>query len=230
MDVLKAFLFLFIFFPCLYAANDCPISICGKNGFPIRFPFRLSPQKPQTCGYPGFTLRCNSQGMALLNLPSSGDFLISSINYRTQVVELKDPYKCLPRRLLELNLSGSPFKAAYYQNYTFLSCPPEFTRSRFTTIDCLSNSTSTTLATSSTTLVNSLTICKKIGTLLVPVSRSLQFDDGLSSDLNADLELTWSVLNCDNCEGNGGLCVFKNSTSIETICSYNTQTGIHHLS
>lgn len=229
MEVLLAFLFLFHLFPVLYTANDCPISICGNNAsFRIKFPFWLSTQKSQTCGYPGFAIRCDSQGIALLNLPSSGDFIVSSINYQTQVIQLEDPYKCLPKRLMELNLSGSPFKAAYYRNYTFLSCPLNFTTSRFTTIDCLSNSTSTTLATSSTSLVDLLTVCKEKCTLLVPVSRPLQIDDNFSSELN-DFELTWSVPNCYNCKANGGFCTFNNSTSIDTICSHNNQTGTHHL-
>lgn len=226
MDVFKVFLFLFLSLPLSFAANDCPYSLCANNGFPIRFPFRLPALQPKNCGYPGFTLRCNNRGMTVLNLPS-GDFLIRNINYREQVVQLYDPNKCLPRRLLELNLSGSPFKAIYHQNYTFLSCPPDSTRSRFTTIDCLSNSTSTILATSSMSLATTLTKCKIIFTLPIPVSQPAQFDGSFSSDLNKDLQLTWTIPNCDDCEKNGGLCAFKNSTSQKTVCSYNTYTGKH---
>ncbi|XP_059663724.1 putative RING-H2 finger protein ATL21A, partial [Cornus florida] len=94
-------------------------------------------------------------------LPYSGEFFIRDINYQTPQIQLYDPYYCLPRRLLDINLSG------YYQNYTFLSCPSELTRSRFTSIDCLSNSTNTTLATSSMTLVTSMTMCKIMAALLL---------------------------------------------------------------
>ncbi|KAK1374000.1 RING-H2 finger protein like [Heracleum sosnowskyi] len=229
MDFLKLFLSLFLVCPLTFAANDCPFSMCGNYVLPIRFPFRLASQQPQNCGYPGFDLHCNSTDLTVLNLPS-GDFVLRSINYRAQVVQLYDPYKCLPKRLMELNLSGSPFKAAYYQNYTFLSCPPESTTSRFTSINCLSNSTSTTLATSSMNLAISLTMCKIIVTLPIPVSRPEQLGGDFTSDLGDDLQLTWDIPNCDDCEANGGSCAFKSSTSQETTCFYNFRRGTKGIS
>ncbi|KAA8520741.1 hypothetical protein F0562_014987 [Nyssa sinensis] len=194
--------------------------------FAIQFPFRLKGQQPQNCGYPGFDLSCNSHGITVLNLPYSGDFFVRSINYHVQEIQLYDPYNCLPVRLLGFNLSGSPFIAAYYQNYTFLSCPSELTRSRFTAIDCLSNSTiTTTLATSSMNLATSMTMCKIIFTLPIPVSWPLQYEDGFSSDLNDDLRLTWEIPNCEDCEAQGGTCGFQNNTSQEVICIYDSGTG-----
>lgn len=230
MDIVILFLILLLLIPGTYSAYNCQVSACDYYGVPIRFPFQLSPQQPQSCGYPGFNVHCNSQRTTVLNLPYSGDFLVKSISYRKQVIKLYDPYKCLPKRLLELNLTGSPFKAAYYQNFILLSCPPEFDTSRFTTITCLSNYTSTIVATSSLSLVNSLTTCKIYRSSLIPVSRPPQDDDGLSSDLSDDLELKWSVPNCDRCEENGGLCKIRNTTSGEPACSHEPNTGIHHLS
>ncbi|KAK2993865.1 hypothetical protein RJ640_003977 [Escallonia rubra] len=165
-------------------AQECSTSVCGTGGFVIRFPFRLQGTQPENCGYPGFNLRCNIQGVKILSLPYSGEFFVRSINYGAQVINLYDPFNCLPSRLLDFNLSGSPFMPSYYQNFTFLSCPSALTRSRFTPIDCLSNSTHTTLATSSITLVASMTMCKIVDTLPIPVSWPLQNDEGFSSDLN----------------------------------------------
>ncbi|XP_074326533.1 putative RING-H2 finger protein ATL21A [Apium graveolens] len=229
MDIVILFLILLLLIPGTYSAYNCQASACDYYGVPIRFPFQLSPLQPQSCGYPGYNVVCNSERTTVLNLPYSGDFLVKSINYRRQVIKLYDPYKCLPKRLLELNLTDSPFKAAYYQNYTLLSCPPELDTSRFTTITCLSNSTSTVVATSSMILVNSLTTCKIFLSSLIPVSRPPQDGDGLSSDLSDNLELKWSVPNCDGCEENGGLCKIRNTTSGQPACSHEPKTGALHV-
>lgn len=228
MDFLKLLLSLSLVCSLTFAANDCPVSTCGNYVLPVRFPFRLASQQPQNCGYPGFDLHCNSKDLTVMNLPS-GDFILRNINYREQVVELYDPYKCLPKRLMELSLSGSPFKAAYYQNYTFLSCPPESTTSRFTSINCLSNSTSTTLATNSMNLAISLTMCEITVTLPIPVSQPDQLGGDFTSDLSNDLHLTWDIPNCDDCEANGGSCAFKSSTGQETTCFYNFQRGKQNI-
>ncbi|KAK3026598.1 hypothetical protein RJ639_041618, partial [Escallonia herrerae] len=226
MGVLEVFYFSSFLFSAVYGANECSTSVCGSSGFVIRFPFRLQGTQPENCGYPGFNLRCNSQGVIVLSLPYSGEFFIRNINYRARAINLYDPFNCLPRRLLDFNLSGSPFTPSYYQNFTFLSCPSAFTRSRFTPIDCLSNSTHATLATSSPTLVvASMTMCKIVATLPIPVSWPLQYDDGFSSYLNSDLHLTWDVPNCEDCETNGGMCRFQNSSSQEVSCFYDPRPG-----
>ncbi|KAK3037324.1 hypothetical protein RJ639_032086 [Escallonia herrerae] len=206
-------------------AQECSTSVCGTSGFAIRFPFRLHGTQPENCSYPGYDLRCNSQGIIILSLPYSGEFFVRSINYRAQVINLYDPFNCLPSRLLDFNLSGSPFMPSYYQNFTFLSCPSALTRSRFTPIDCLSNSTHTTLATSSMALVASMTMCEIVATLPIPVSWPLQNDEGFSSDLNGDLHLTWDVPNCEDCEANGGMCRFQSSSSQEISCFNDPQEG-----
>ncbi|XP_059651246.1 putative RING-H2 finger protein ATL21A [Cornus florida] len=227
MGVLKLLLLFFFFLsPVIYATNHCPqTSMCANSSFSIRFPFQLKGQESQNCSYPGFDLSCSSQGVTVLNLPYSGEFLVRDINYQAQEIQLYDPYNCLPRRLLDINLSGCPFSPSYYQNYTFLSCPSELTRSRFTSIDCLSNSTNTTLATSSLTLVTSMTKCKIMAALPIPVSRPLQYQDGFSSNLSDDLQLTWNVPYCQDCEAQGGMCGLENDTSLEITCFYSSRTG-----
>ncbi|XP_057497412.1 putative RING-H2 finger protein ATL21A [Actinidia eriantha] len=211
--------------PVIYAANSCTTSACSNSSFVVQFPFRIQDQQPQNCAYPGFDLTCNKQGIPILNLPQSGEFSVRYINYRTQEIQLYDPSNCLPRRLLDLSLSGTPFTGAYYLNYTFLICPSELTRSRFTVIDCMSNSTTTTLATSSDNLAAAMTMCKVLVNLPIPVSWPRQYDTGFSSQLNGDLLLTWNVPNCEDCEAQGGMCGFENSTSQQVICFNNSGTG-----
>lgn len=221
VDVLFLLIFLFLV-PILFASDECQISMCGNGSIPIRFPFQLEDQtNPRSCGYPGFDLTCRSENKTVLKLPFSEEFYVRQISYITQEILLYDPLKCLPNRLLSLNLLGSPFVSAFYQNFTFLMCPSSFTKSRFPSIDCLSNSTHSVLATSSISLAASMSAsCEVIKRLQVPVSRPVQFGEGFSTTLNNDLHLTWFEPDCSNCELQGGMCGFKSNTSQEIGCFY----------
>lgn len=218
------FLLLFLF-PHFYALelDDCPASMCGNNTFvPIRFPFGLRGYQPENCTYPGFDLTCNTH-TTVLKLPNCGEFFVRAIDYVSQQIQLYDPSNCLPKRFLTLNLSGSPFVAPFYQNYTFLSCPSSFTESKFTPIDCLSNSTTSVLATPSTSLANSMSaVCKIIATLAVPVSGIVQSEDGFSTNFDSDLSLTWYEPSCTPCEGQGGICGFVSNASQALGCFQNS--------
>lgn len=220
------FLFLFLL-PIVQATGPCPLSMCGSNSVPIRFPFKLLDQLGQHCGYPGFDLSCNSDRNTVLKLPYSGEFFVRKIDYSMQQIQLYDPDNCLPRRLLHLNLSGSPFASAVSQEYTFLSCPTQFTiKSRFSTIDCLSNSTVSVIATSSPSLADSVSPpCKIISTLPIPVQRPFQYDEGSSADFNLDLPLAWYEPDCVDCETQGGFCGFRSNTSEAIGCFFVPKAG-----
>ncbi|KAK6285791.1 hypothetical protein POUND7_011970 [Theobroma cacao] len=223
MDILILFSFLF---PLVYAAERCSLTNCGNNEILIRFPFRLESKQPEYCGYPGFNLGCKSQSTIVLKLPYSGEFFVRDINYLNQQIYLYDPDNCLPKRLLSFNLSGSPFVAPFHQNYTFLNCPTQVTKSRFTTIDCLSNSTNSVLATSSISLANSMAeSCQIITTLRIPVPWPAQYDEALSSELDEDIELTWHAPQCGDCESEGGICGFKSIGSEEVDCFHLPKSG-----
>ncbi|XP_017233569.2 RING-H2 finger protein ATL22-like [Daucus carota subsp. sativus] len=78
-------------------------------------------------------------------------------------------------------------------------------------------------------LITSLTMCKIILSSLIPVPRPTLYDDTFSSDLRYDLELTWSMPNCEECEKHGALCHFKNATSRQPTCSYEPKAGGIHV-
>ncbi|CAA3003464.1 putative RING-H2 finger protein ATL21A [Olea europaea var. sylvestris] len=225
MGNLKVILFVFLQFLVVNARNHCQTQFCGSNSFEVRFPFQLQGEQLQNCGYPGFVLNCSIQrNKAVLNIPYSGDFLVRDIDYLKQEIQLYDPNDCLPWRLMDFNLSSSPFMADYYRNYTFLSCPSDYTISQITTINCLSNSTVSVLATSSMNLARAMNMCSVIVTLPIPVSLPFQ-NQGFSSDLNDDLKLTWNIPDCIDCEVKGGTCGFENSSSRVIQCFSDPGTG-----
>lgn len=217
MDFSHIFLFFFFLFifPTLSTAQSCSISNCINSDFDIRFPFRIPDQQPARCGYPGFNLACNKAGVATINLSSSEYFLVRGIDYVTQQIQLYDSDACLPRRLLQgfkLNLSNSPFIPLSSQNFTFLSCPPQFAMSRFPVIGCLSNSTDSIVATSSMSFAKSMsTSCKIMTNLSVPVSNPDEVNQFLTN-LNGDLVLTWYRPACGICETEGKLCGYKSNS------------------
>ncbi|KAL1536007.1 RING-type E3 ubiquitin transferase [Salvia divinorum] len=204
--------------------NQCPPQYCGSNPLPIRFPFMLQgQQQPQNCdGYPGFSFTCSSGGAPLLNLPHSGNFSVRDINYLMQEIQLYDPDDCLPRKLMALNLTSSPFEAMYMDEFFFLSCPrAAVARKGLATVDCLGNSTSAVVTTTSGTLARSMSMCTTMFTLPVPESRAKIGGDRLSWNLGGDLILTWSFPDCEGCEERGGVCEYdRNSTIGGITCNF----------
>ncbi|XP_076898674.1 putative RING-H2 finger protein ATL21A [Bidens hawaiensis] len=228
MEALNFFLHLLILHilpTSLASSYNCPVSFCGSNAYSIRFPFRVLDQQPDVCGYPGFNLECNKQGNMVLNLPNSGSFSVRTIDYRSQVIQIYDPSGCSASRRFSLDLSGSPFLGSPSRNYTLLSCQVEVTRSRYITVGCLTNSTYSTLATSSESFAIRManrTACEIIGSIRSPISW-YQDQEGLTSDLNMDISLTWDNPNCQECVEEGGTCGYTNTTMQDIACFVNSK-------
>ncbi|KAH0766412.1 hypothetical protein KY285_002283 [Solanum tuberosum] len=211
---------------------DCPDSICGNNHFDIRFPFGIEErQNLKNCSYPGFSLICSNQGRSILSLPGAGDYYVRDIDYLTQEIQLYDPSDCLPKRLMNFSTSfssSSPFKAVAYRNYTFLTCSTNLVLNRLNVISCLSNSTTSTLATTSSSVASqmiSLYSCSIINNSSVPASWAFQYQSDFLTDLITDLVLTWDEPNCQECEVNQGVCGFENAIIREIQCFDSPGTG-----
>ncbi|XP_022899269.1 putative RING-H2 finger protein ATL21A [Olea europaea var. sylvestris] len=195
------FLIFFFFFVCaVHSKDQCSTSSCGDGRVDIKYPFNLSGQKLENCEY--INLKCVNENITSINLPYSGEFYVQDIYYGLKIIQVYDPSNCLPRRLLNLNLSSSLLGAIEYQEYTFYSCPQDLLESDFTVIDCLSNSTSATVATSfaSRELMEGEYMCKLMFTSSIPVSPS-QLDPWGSF---SNLQLVWNDLSCKDCEGTDG--------------------------
>ncbi|KAK6158872.1 hypothetical protein DH2020_006186 [Rehmannia glutinosa] len=203
--ILEILILFFSFFFIAQAGkeNVCPTSYCGS--FSIDYPFKLQNSKPQNdCYY--MNLTCNNTlgnlGQPIVNLPYSGNFNVRYIGYYDPYIVLYDPENCLMRRLMNLNLSSSPFKAIAYENYTFYMCPSDASPIGYYVfpIDCLSNNTNSTVATALAEPDTMLQYgCKVIGSWLLPVLEPHQFE---FNGINDDLYLGWNSTSCKACQEN----------------------------
>ncbi|EOA29233.1 hypothetical protein CARUB_v10025505mg [Capsella rubella] len=220
----QIFLYLFCIFPLLHASHpkQCSSSSCGHDDVHVRFPFWLLSKQPDFCGHVGFSLQCTTSPKTALNLPNTGTFLVREIDYISQQIRLHDPENCLARKLLNFDISGSPFSALYLASYTFLSCPNDVAKSSgFDSIPCLGNSTTSFYATTSLDGAKSmLPSCQIVKTLAIPVSRRVvAAKSRFSTDVNdQDLWLKWDSPSCSHCERDYLRCGFISNTSLQVKC------------
>ncbi|GAB4834558.1 hypothetical protein Ancab_032816 [Ancistrocladus abbreviatus] len=227
--------FALIFFPLLsLAGKTCSNYYCvssnGTDGdadsrpqlLPIRFPFlAVASNQSARCGYPGFELSCNKQSQPLINLGSSGQFTVVQINYTKQVIWITDPNECLPKRILNLNLSGSPFTGFENCEFTFFNCSfsPNsslpFGISEREKISCLSGQNYTVFYAAPSTFsygyLSGSSKCRQIKQVSVPMCRWFEkpFDV---------LQLSWSAPQCGSCEARWGSCGFKGDSDLTVVC------------
>ncbi|XP_075502511.1 putative RING-H2 finger protein ATL21A [Primulina tabacum] len=228
MDTTKALLFfLFNFLFVEYSfAQLCSDSSCRKGEPMIRFPFQLQNLQHKSCGYPGFNLSCDASNQTVLELPNSGQFTVQGIDYQMQHIWLNDPDSCLPKRLLTLNLSGSPFSGYFYQNFAFFNCAFDYTKYKLNPIGCLSGQSYTVFASSSVRAISFLeSRCNLISSVAVPVQWTFA-EPVATSDLSEDILLSWGTPQCGRCESRGARCGLKSNSSTDTVCSHVSRRGL----
>ncbi|XP_048141402.1 RING-H2 finger protein ATL20-like [Rhodamnia argentea] len=191
----------------------------GPDMLVARFPFWLRGDGgfDTGCGLTGFALTCDqNRSQLILDLPRSGKFAVRHINYTDQTISINDPSNCLAKRLFDgFDVSGSPFAAVMYSNFTFLNCTSRHVIWHVPTT-CMSRVTNgiAVLATISQDFVEettkSLLWCRRISNVLVPLQESStgsgQVDALQASDLTGDILLTWQLPTCKSCEVRGGRC------------------------
>lgn len=149
-----------------HSANICQPSSCHANGPIVRFPFWLTDRQPAHCGYPNFNLYCNSHNQTIINLPNSGEFILLDIDYATQSVIITDPDSCLPKRILNFTLFGSPFHGENTHEFAFLNCSlswTNYTLSSYMPLFCLSGQEYTVLAMNSQFTVRNKVVAGRKG-------------------------------------------------------------------
>ncbi|XP_026424760.1 putative RING-H2 finger protein ATL21B [Papaver somniferum] len=202
MGTVKFLVFFFVFlrfFPNLIesaGAEKCPIhQWCAKEEPTIQFPFTLKGRGREECGSPGYQLICNEMNKTVLEFPFSGKFFVRRVYSSLQKIEIYDPENCLPKRILKLNLSGTPYQlGSSYRKYSFLNCSSSGDSLRNITnlieIRCLSSSTHTVFATnvSIANIAPLNTTCVHIADVQVPI---LPIQDDDSFNLNEKFLLSW---------------------------------------
>ncbi|XP_016651066.1 PREDICTED: putative RING-H2 finger protein ATL21B [Prunus mume] len=220
LQFLITFLLLFFFIHHNGASAPAPIcreSSCSSDNPPYtRFPFRLQNLQPSICGYSeSFDLSCNNQNEAILTLPSSGHFIVRTIDYTSQNVWITDLNSCFPRLFLDhgLSLKGSPFSYANdLVNFTLLNCSSS-AETPYPPISCLSNNEQyvITAVPSDSTVPPS---CSVFSTASVPLRDPL---DWSIIDLYG-VELAWDDPDCRFCGRLGKFCGFENAKRSKLIC------------
>ncbi|KAK1279675.1 putative receptor-like protein kinase [Acorus gramineus] len=101
----------------------CPPKKCGDEGPLIRFPFRLDSQ-PRSCYGDGYELSC-SGNTTLLNLPWSGNFTVTAIDYLRGTITIKggDSWsKCPLQGYRSLNFTNSIITPSL-RVFSLVGCP-----------------------------------------------------------------------------------------------------------
>ncbi|KAI3903931.1 hypothetical protein MKW92_047374 [Papaver armeniacum] len=203
MGIKKIPFFFFVFFhlvPCLIdSAEICPIQWCTKDEPTVRFPFTLKDHGSEVCESPCYTLSCDEMNKTVLKLPYSGKFFVRNLYDFLQKIETYDPENCLPKRILKLNLLGTPYHlgelGVSYHKYSFLNCSSSIDSllkitTKLTHIRCLSSTTHTVIAvdvpTASIAPLN--TSCLHIADVPIPNS---PFQTDVPVDLNENFVLSY---------------------------------------
>ncbi|KAK3429440.1 hypothetical protein EUGRSUZ_E00861, partial [Eucalyptus grandis] len=165
----------------------------------IRFPFRIRDVQPEQCGYPGFDLSCNDVSQAILQLPDSQDFVVSSISYEKQYVMLKDPSNCLAKRLQNPKFSSSIFVVQGYGSFVFADCPGKFLPDfGLRPVSCLSDEEHKI----------------RLSYLDREGSGGLQYP----TDITESVTLEWYQPDCRSCRGSGGRCGLNGPMGSQVAC------------
>ncbi|KAM7465819.1 hypothetical protein LguiB_013381 [Lonicera macranthoides] len=199
-------------------ANDgCKITKCRENGPPIRFPFRLRPNQPKHCGYPGFELSCNHMKQTVLELPVAVEVVVDEIDYISQIIYVHDPHNCFPAEVPGLTVSASVFNYLEMPgNIALFNCSPA-ERKFSIMVSCLSGPGYQIYAERYGSLTDELTNCVKIHNFsTVPITL---FDNRQS------VQLSWSKPNCSMCESKGKMCSWKNYNTTATALAAAAAAG-----
>ncbi|XP_058091447.1 LEAF RUST 10 DISEASE-RESISTANCE LOCUS RECEPTOR-LIKE PROTEIN KINASE-like 1.2 isoform X2 [Magnolia sinica] len=202
---------------------NCPSPTCGN--LTIKYPFWLSSQNPDFCGYPSFNFTCNNQQKLIFHLPNDS-YYVTNINYSRNTLTLVDIDvigKTCPRA--RHNVSLEPViphlnYSALDENLTFYFNCTDY-HSLDGDLPCLSNDQnhSFMFRAGSIPEFDWFRYCEDC--VVAPVLESeanVMSTGAFGGVLEKGFELGWSsVLNCAACEESEGYCG-NNKSNGEFIC------------
>ncbi|KAK9919358.1 hypothetical protein M0R45_027955 [Rubus argutus] len=226
--------------------DECPITKCSDDGPLIQFPFRQK-NYPLHCGHPDFEVFCLNNITMIQLSSSSGIFPIRTVDFEERNFEVYDQDGCLPRRLLNLNISSTslfqpqknysdPCQPHSERTFTLLNCSTEQNLSTSTDgqksyypIKCLSapGHHQVLAAPESTSMANlPVTTCS---TSLTGFYLPLRSVDGSSYHCESDssLFLAWDAYDFPACQNCSEWCYFNYaSNQIECFPYYPNPKGM----
>ncbi|XP_078176569.1 rust resistance kinase Lr10-like isoform X2 [Carex rostrata] len=103
--------------------KDCRPLRCSKHGPIVRYPFRLDSHAPH-CGHDTLVLSC-SGGSTVLSLPYSGDYNVTSIDYKNSMLAITRhswTLNCSWSQIAEPNVTGSLFFSPSSVDLSWFNC------------------------------------------------------------------------------------------------------------
>ncbi|XP_031374551.1 RING-H2 finger protein ATL20-like isoform X2 [Punica granatum] len=227
-------------FVSVTSLGECSAS-CGDGGPAVQFPFSLTNTWADGCGHISrYGLRCENstrqvQPWLILDVPTSGEFVVNNINYTLKTISINDPGGCLPRRFLgNFTPPTYPFWITTAGNwYTFLNCTANFHIQEYAVIACLSDENFTVLAAPLDTSCPrfscvgiNMAVCKVISVTYVPFEVGHPDDPSFGMNFNQDIMLAWDPPSCAACELRGGTCGFNKSSDDSIGCLHVHSHGL----
>ncbi|XP_048141400.1 putative RING-H2 finger protein ATL21A [Rhodamnia argentea] len=208
-------------------SDTCSYNLCGRGEPAVQFPFRLKQYQPdERCVYPGFDLTCDVQNRTTLRLPTSGEFIVDTIDYIDQVLWLRDPDDCLPKRLQNFNPSGSNWTVQRYTSFTLFKCPKvRSVPSMLPRVACLDGHEYYVVAVAVDDLSQDMNLlsqlrCGDNWTIQIPTVNSTFASPYYAIEFSNTFGLTWARPSCGSCAAGGGTCWFEGKNGLETKCTY----------
>jgi len=208
------------------AHDQCIESSCGHTQPFVKFPFEIVKESSQDqFVYPKeFSLYCteNKKTMIVLSTTSGPvKFVVTNIDYESQIISISDPDNCLPKKFLILNNSSfEPYRFGSESDgkISFFNCSSvrnQHLRNQYqTSQESQDMITCPIYATESyEDIVDmDLVYCPK----MFDVKTSIMVSE-LRSNL---LSLSWSKPSCAKCEAKGMKCKWQNHTKHGIECFY----------
>lgn len=220
----------------LQALETCTSFSCNQRD-PILFPFWVPKNQTSRCGYPGFELSCNSYSQTLLSL-SSDPLIVRGISYPDQLLWVSDPNHCIPKRVLNLSLSSTPFSFGPYSSpYTFLNCSGSKNPAQLpmgsSVISCLSGPNYTVVATYGGETEEKMVVkggewsCEIIKRVNAAFWwRNMGYGIYPSDMSDVYVQLSWDVPSCVDCFMRGGSCGLVGDSGLQVGCFLPASSGL----
>lgn len=198
--------------------EDCVPKHCG-DGMSIRFPFFIRGLHEPHCGYPGFELVCNDDGLPVLSI-SGNNYSFENIDYKAGSMRLLNyPTITCNSSITNVTLGGNLFwmYGSSTSELVFLTdctkeVPKNLTRYMIGSCD---PAVQLVMLSDDSNLGSAKEVCTQVVVALVEEQdgerrKKVVVDGGNYAEVvKRGFTLFWSAQECVDCERSGGRCGYK---------------------